>query len=153
MDRTSLLFEIRYAERLCQRTARLYRNLETTFVLMSILGGSGVFASLSGEMPTWLALTFTSVFVVFSAFNLALRPSDKAAANDSDMRRYAQLRTASLGMTDEGLSRALHQARETDTPEIEALRDVAYNEAAIEIGRSDAVVALNWRKNLLKVMA
>ena len=68
------------------------------------------------------------------------------------MRRYAHLRTAGFGMMDDESAQDLNQAEETDTPEIEALRDVAYKDA-LAIARSDAVVALNWRTNLLKTMA
>lgn len=153
MNKTTLLNEIRYAERLCQRTARLYRHLQSTTVFLSVLGGSGVVAAASGGLPAWVPVAGGVVLAVFGALNLAMRPADKAAANENDARRYAQLRTAGATMTFEDLQAALSKARESDTAEVEALRDVAYNDLVMEMGRGDASIPLRTHQKLLSALA
>lgn len=153
MDKTTLLNEIRYAERLCQRTARLYRHLQSSMVFMTVLGGSGVMSALSSSVPSWVPLSGACLLGAFGALNLAVRPADKVAANEADAKRYSQLRTAAIGMDASTLLGALNKARETDTTEIESLRDVAYNDVAIEIGRPDAVVDLKFHQNILSAFA
>lgn len=153
MDKITLLSEIRYAERLCQRTARLYRRLQATTVFMSVLGGSGVLSGLANAAPTWMPVAGGLLLAIFGAISLAVRPADKAAANETDAKRYAQLRTSANGMTDAELQLALDRARESDAPEIDALRDVAYNDMAVEIGREDAAIPLRAHQKLLSALA
>ena len=153
MDKLILLNEARYAERLCLRTARLYKRLQTATVFLGVLGGSGVIAGVSTAMPAWLPLAGGVLLAVFGAINLAVRPADKAAANEADAKRYAQLRTSGRAMNEIELQAALDKARETDTPEIEALRDVAYNDLLLEIGCADEVLPLKRHQRLLGALA
>jgi len=90
---------------------------------------------------------------VFGAANLAIRPADKAAANDADAKRYAQLRTSAQSMTADELAIALSKARESDTAEVDALRDVAYNDVVTEYGRPDALVPLTMPQKILGALA
>ena len=48
---------------------------------------------------------------------------------------------------------ALNKARETDTTEIETLRDVAYNDLVTEIGRADLRAPLRPGQRLLGALA
>ncbi len=144
-----LINEIRYSERLCLRTARLYRHLHTTATLLSVVGGSAALGALSPTMPKELSIVGAVVLAVFGAVTLAVRPAEKAAANESDAKRYAQLRTEARTMNPAALQLALDKARETDTPEFESLRDVAYNDVVVEIGRPDAAVPLSGAQRLL----
>lgn len=45
------LSEIRYAERLCLRTARLYRRLQTIGTFLTVFSGSAVLTSFSEGVP------------------------------------------------------------------------------------------------------
>ena len=153
MDKTLLLNEIRYAERLCERTARLYRHAQATTVFMTVLGGSGVISAVGGQVPGWVAMAGGVCFAVFGALNLAIRPADKAAANEVDAKRYARLRTASHSMDATALADALSKARETDTQEVEALRDVAYNDVVTEYGAAQAAVPLRLGQRVLGALA
>lgn len=153
MDKTLLLGEVRYAERLCQRTARLYRRLQAVTVFLSVVGGSGVISGMAEQVPPWMPITGGLLLAVFGAIGLAVRPADKAAANDNDARRYAQLRTAAMAMTAEELQVALNKARESDTQEVDALRDVAYNDLAYELGREDQAIPLRVHQKLLSALA
>ena len=152
-DKTTLLGEIRYAERLCLRTARLYRHLQASNTFLSVLGGSAVISSVGGQLPLWLPLLGAAVLAIFGALNIAMRPADKAVANESDARRYARLRTAGQSMTADQLRVALATERESDAQEVESLRDVAYNDLVRELGRDDQAIPLRMHQRLLRAMA
>lgn len=148
-----LINEIRYAERLCLRTARLYRRLQSATTFLTVAGGSAAITALAPAVPKWVSLTGLVVLAFFSAANVVIRPSDKAAANEADAKRYAQLRTQANGMDAATLKAALDRAREGDAAEIEPLRDVAWNDVVVEIGHPDKTVALKPYQRLLAALA
>lgn len=153
MDHVALVNEIRYAERLCQRTARLYRRAETVFLILSLLGGSAVLINLLAAFPAWVTVLAGSVMALFASLNVAMRPAEKAIANELDARRYAKLRTESRSMGTKQLQQALDKARENDAQEVEPLRDIAYNDVVKECGRPDAVMHLTWPQKILQMLA
>lgn len=148
-----LLGEIRYAERLTQRTARLYRRAATFCTFVAVLGGSSLMASVAAGAPDWLRFVGLGLLALAGASAIAVRPLEKAIANEADARKYASLRTQALTMDDAQLIVALQKARESDVPEVELLRDVAYNDLLIEIGRQDLRTSLSGRQRLLEVIA
>ena len=94
-----------------------------------------------------------AVLAIFGAINLAMRPADKAVANETDAKRYAKLRTSGQSMTAQELQIALEAARESDAQEVESLRNVAYNDLVREIGREDEVIPLRIHQKLLSALA
>ncbi len=148
-----LLGEIRYAERLTQRTARLYRKVATFCTFIAVLGGSSLMASTAAGVPDWLKFLGIGLLAVAGAAAIAVRPLEKAIANEADARKYASLRTQGLVMDDAQLDAALQKARESDVPEVELLREVAYNDMLVEIGRDDLRTSLSSRQRLLEVIA
>lgn len=147
-----LQFNLRYAQRLCQRTARFYRRIQTMLTFISLLAGSSAVAALAAQMlipSAWLL----GVFAVFSSLNLALRPADKIAANDADVRKYGAL-LAKLNVLDaSALQQMLDEARLSDTTEVEPLRAVAYNDVVMEIDEPDSLIALSPMQKLMGVLA
>src|SRR5207253_1303468 len=110
--------------------------------VLAIVGGSAVVAAIGKDVPAWLAMTGLILFTVAGALLIAIRPADKAAQNDADARRYQALMAKSGSMSDTELEQALEEARQSGAPEIEPLRDVAYNDVAIECARPDVLVPL-----------
>jgi len=152
-DKQAVLNEARYAERLCLRTARLYRRLQTFGIFLSIVAGSATLSSLSSHVPASVPVLGAVLFVVFGAAMLAIRPADKATANEADAKRYAKVRTEGTSLDGPALRAALERARESDVPEVEALRDVAFNDVVREIGCADAVVPLGLTQRALSAIA
>lgn len=148
-----LLDEVRYAERITQRTARLYRRVATFFTFTAVLGGSGTVTALSTAVPPWVGVAGAALLAVTGAAALSMRPLEKAVINEADARKYAALRTQGASMDESQLNAALQKARESDVAEIELLRDVAYNDVVREIGRSDMVEPLTFRQKLMESMA
>ena len=155
MDKTKeqLTAEIRYAIRLCQRTARLYRRVQTLGVFFSILGGSSVFSTFTGGMPSWVAVTGGALLAMAGAALIAIRPADKAALNEADIRRYQALMPTAESMTADQLNTAINDAHRGDAPEIEPLRVVAYNDMLEEINRMDCAINLSTVQRILKAVA
>lgn len=148
-----LLSEVRFAERLCQRTARLYRRVQTISIFLTVVGGSAVVAAAFDAAPGWASVVGAACFAIFGAAMVAIRPAEKAVANEVDVKRYAQLRSAAASMDEVALRNALHKARESDAAEVEPLRDVAYNDVVIEIGRAEFAVPLSNQQKILAALA
>ncbi len=151
--REQSLCEIRYTIRLTQRTARLYRRIQTIGVFLSIIGGSATMASLYDNMPVWITTSGGLLLAFAGSVLIAIRPADKAAQNESDVRRYQTLSVRAVNMNDKELELALEEARIGDAPEIESLRDVAYNDTVLEINRPDAIINLSPVQKLLQTLA
>ncbi len=152
-DKITLLHEIRYAERICQRTARLYRRIQSLGTWVTVVAGSATLSALSQQIPPWVSATGAVVMAMTGAALLAIRPADKAAANEADLRKYASLRLDAQSMSDVQLTEALAKARISDLPEIETLRDVVYNDIVTEYGRHDCVVPLRAHQRVLAALA
>lgn len=120
---------------------------------MTIVGGSAVVAAIGDRVSDPIATVGLALFVFAGALLIAIRPADKVAQNDSDVRRYKALMSKSVTLTESELEKALEEARLSDTQEIEPLRDVAYNDVAIECARPEFVVKLRPLQKLLAALA
>ncbi|MFD2298379.1 hypothetical protein QRO11_12135 [Paracidovorax citrulli] len=148
-----LINEIRYAQRITQRTARLYRRVGTFLTFVGILGGSGMVASLSSKLPDGLVVAGGALLAVAGAAALAIRPLEKAIVNEQDLKKYTALESQAVAMDLSALKLALSKARETDVAEIELLRDVAYNDVVVESGRPDMRAPLNLPQKFIAALA
>lgn len=147
-----LQVDLRYAQRLCERTARFYRRIQTSLTFLTLLAGSGAIAALSAQLPTsstWLGIAFA----ICGCLNMAIRPAERIAANDADVRKYAALIVKAQSLDAAGIEQLLAEARQSDAAEIEALRAVAYNDVMLEIDRPDALIALGRFQKLIGVLA
>lgn len=153
--REQLIGEIRYAIRLAERTARLYRHIQTMGTFFTVLGGSGTISLLSNKVPVCLGLAGALMLAVAGAALIAIRPADKAAHNEADIRRYqsVMVKAKNSAVTDEQLILAIEEARQGDAPQIESLRDVAFNDVVLEFNRADALISLSLGQKLLAFFA
>lgn len=145
--------EIRYTIRLCQRTARFYRRIQTIGTFCSIVGGSATMASFSATLPDWATITGASMLAIAGAALIAIRPADKAAINESDVKRYQSLMAKSHNLNLNQLQIALEECRQSDAPEIESLRNVAYNDIVQEINRPDQAIKLSATEKIWQIVA
>jgi len=152
-DRDTLNGEVRYAIRLCERTQRFYRRLQTAGTFLSVVGGSAFLSSAIPVVPSWVPWIGGIAVTVFGGALIAIRPADKAAANEADVRRYSRLQSDSHKMTDQEFEAALDKAKEGNAPEIEPMRKIAYNDVAEELGCPDAGYKLKWNEHILAALA
>lgn len=151
-DKDELYFNFRYSQRLCQRTARFYRRIQTSLTFMSLLAGSSAVATLAAQMPTQSAWLLAA-FAMFGCINLAIRPAERIAANEADVRKYGAL-LAKLNQLDPLiLQQLLDEARQSDTDEVEHLRPVAFNDVVLEIDEPEALIPLTRMQRLIGALA
>lgn len=153
MSKAQLQGEIRYTIRLCQRTARLYRRAQTLGTFLAIIGGSATLTGAVGQFPSFVATAGAALLAIAGAALIAMRPADKAAQNESDVKRYQALMAKSVAMPDEALRQALEEARQSDACEVEPLRNVAFNDVMAEIHRTDQLIPLSSHERLLRALA
>lgn len=151
-DKDELYFHFRYAQRLCQRTARFYRRIQTTLTFMSLLAGSSAVATLAAQLPA-LSTGLLAIFAVLGCINLALRPAERIAANEADVRKYGALLAKLNVLGAPVLQELLDEARLSDATEVEHLRPVAYNDVVLEIEQPDAVIPLTPMQKLMGALA
>lgn len=159
MEKTKeqLIAEIRYAIRLTQRTARLYRRVQTTGTFLTIVGGSAALASFYASnadlLRSWVLPVGALLFALAGAILISVRPADKAAANEADMKRYQSLMVKAQIMNVNELKVAIEEAHNGDAPEIEKLRVIAYNDVVEEINRRDQLIPLSKFAIMLRALA
>lgn len=61
--------------------------------------------------------------------------------------------TRAVSMESKELEQALEEAHVGDAPEIESLRDVAYNDVVLELNREDCLIPLTLKQRLLREFA
>ncbi|NGZ85323.1 hypothetical protein [Duganella aceris] len=145
-------FNLRYAQRLCQRTARLYRRVQTTLTFITLLAGSSAVATLAAQLPVPSA-SLMAVFAIFSCINLAIRPAEKIAANEADIRKYGALLAKSHALDAKTLQQQFNEAQQSDAAEVEPLRAVAYNDIVLEIDEPEALIKLTPMQKLIGALA
>jgi hypothetical protein len=141
--------DIRYAIILCERTARLYRRLGTAGVFLTILGGSAFLLTL----PDGIKTAGMTLFALSGAALLAIRPAEKIANNDADVKRYRDLMVKSNTLSLEQLAIAIDEAGRSDAQEVEPLRYVAYNQMVMENNRPDVLIPLSFGQRFLAKLA
>lgn len=145
--------EIRYGQRLAERTARLYRRLQTLGTFSAVLAGSGTLTALIPHMPGAVPVVSGVLMSLIGAALVAIRPADKAAASEVDARRYAALIVKYQRLSVAELDEALREVQASSPPEIEALRNVVYNDVVTEVGQLSYRVPLNRSERLIAVLA
>lgn len=145
--------EIRYGQRLAERTARLYRRLQTLGTFSAVLAGSGTLTALIPHMPAAVPMASGVLMSLIGAALVAIRPADKAAASEVDARRYAALIVKYNRFSVAELDEALREVQASGPPEIEALRNVVYNDVVTEVGQLSYRVPLNRSEKLIAALA
>lgn len=94
-----------------------------------------------------------AAFAIFGCINLAIRPAEKIASNEADVRKYGAL-FAKLNVLDTPtIQQLLVEARLSDAAEVEQLRAVAYNDVVLEIYEPDALIPLTPMQKLMGALA
>lgn len=145
--------EIRYAQRLCERTVRLYRRAQTSFTFLSIVAGSAALVSITAKLPFEFAFASAAALAIFAAMNTAIRPAERIAQNDTDVKKYAALLVKAENLDVPEIRKLIAEARQTDAPKLEPLRAVAFNDVMREINREDALIPLTPSQKLLGALA
>jgi predicted methyltransferase len=153
VERSKLLNEIRFGERLAQRTARLYRRLQTGAALVTVIGLSAGAGGWAQKVPPALAAAGVVCAALVAAFAFVVRAGDKAAQNDAEAKRYARLQSEQHANDAATIRAAQLKARESDVPEVESIRDIAWNDVMRETGNDDKVHPLSALQKVLRALS
>ena len=149
-ERARLLNEVRYAERLCHRTARLYRRIASILAWVTLIGGSSAFLALKHETAGWLVATAGIIWAALHALDQVMKPAAKSALNLHDSKRYSRLMTQHRKSLPTTIQRELDKLRENDGLEVESMRDIAWNDVMVESNNLAMVVPLSRWQRLLR---
>jgi cation transport regulator ChaB len=145
--------EIRYAIRLCQRQSRFYKRIQKLGLFLTLIGGSATFSMLSASLPHWLSFAGAALLLCSGTALIVIRPTEKAALNDADVKKYQALLSKANSFDETALESAIEEARQGDTEEIESLRNVAFNDVMREINRDDQIIHLNPFEKIMGLSA
>jgi hypothetical protein len=109
-------------------------------------------ATLAAQLPTQSAWLLAA-FAVLGSVNLAIRPAERIAANEADVRKYGALLTKLNALETPALQQLLDEARLSDAAEVEPLRAIAYNDVVLEIDAPDALLPLSPMQKLIGALA
>lgn len=138
MARHETLFSLRYAARVLERHSRLWRRVDTVLRFFSILSGTAAIAGLSAENKVF-AMAAGIVFALMQAFDLSVRPAEKAMQSDLNRQSYSILVSKENQMDDQDLESAYRAAVADDDVIVqESVRRLAYNDVLMEMGLDTA---------------
>lgn len=138
MVRRDTLFSIRYAVRVLEHHASLWRRIDASVRFAALLAGSGAFAALAAENQAF-SLGLGIAFAVFQAIEFSIRPAEKVAASLSARKLYAALYADQSTLDDPALEIAYWRivaADEVNVPDI--LKRIAYNDVLTERGDDES---------------
>ena len=108
---------------------------------------------LKTSTPGWLVTLIALIWAALHAAGQIMKPGERSALNLHDSRRYSRLRTRHRASKPSTIQRELDKLRETDTPEVESLRDIAWNDVMVESGNTSQVVKLSWFQHVLRYLS
>ncbi len=146
------VLDVRYAARYCLLQRRLYTRAMALFLGVELLGGSAAFAGWLGNTPA-LAAWSALMLAIVAAANIVFGPAEKRMLCELQRRRWTALDARAPGLTLEELDREIAQLRAEEIPEIELLRQPAFNDAMRENGRTDALVPLTFAERMVSSIA
>jgi len=136
--RQTTLFNLRYAARVLERHARMWRRIDAAVRLAALLAGSGAIGAI-GAQNSRLALALGAVFALLQAVEFALRPAGLAARSMAQRKQYASVFARARTTSDEALADAYATlAAEDEVIVPEPLRRLAYNDVVRERGLDES---------------
>ena len=90
-DFSILLFSIKISSRYHRSRERFWDGWSDIFSIVSVVSGTGAFASVLAELPSQYALSFSFTVALVQAFQLILVPSKKARRHSDLARQFLNL--------------------------------------------------------------
>lgn len=138
MSRHDTLFALRYAVRVLERHARMWRRIDGLIRFSALLAGSSAFAGLMAANST-TALVAGIVFAVLQSVEFAIRPAEIAARSMTAKKPYGDILARQAELDDAQLESAYQRCvAEDDVIVPENLRYLAYNDVVQERGGDPA---------------
>lgn len=138
--------DVRYAARYGLRMRRFFSTIKNTVAMIQLVGGSTAFAAWLANSPAlsgWMGLLISLAVAV----DQAVRPAEHQAQCAELHRRYTELDRLATTLDLPELEARMRELRESDAPEIEALRAPAFNDNLRENGyESGFMPETRWQR-------
>lgn len=133
-DRRQTLFGIRYAVRVLEREALLWRRIATILKTAALLSGTVALAALARE-HLGISVVLGLSFAILQAVEHAVGPADRRACAVAQRLEYAHLYARRADLDDVALSKAYDTIVAADELIVSRpLRELAYNDIVEEMG-------------------
>ncbi len=134
MSRYETLFALRYAVRVLERHARMWRRIDGLIRFAGLLSGMSAFAALTAASQSATMLAGI-VFAILQAIEFAIRPAEIAAQSMSAKKPYGDVLARQATLDDSSLEAAYQRCVADDDVIVpETLRFLAYNDVVSENG-------------------
>jgi hypothetical protein len=147
-SRADTLFCLRYAVRVLERYARLWRRVDASLRVAALFSGSAAFAALvAGNQGA--VITAGVMFAALQAIEYGLSPSRIEQDARAARALYADILPLAAGLGDTELEAAYQGAVAKDEVTVpESLRRAAYNDVLLERGgnSADQFVLTPWQR-------
>lgn len=149
-ERFKVLFELRCATRELERQAAFWRRIDALGKLITVFATSGAFAAL-GKEDSPLIVTAGLALAGAFAFDVVVRPTERAAAAKDASKLYGRPYAAAHRLSTQELQSSLEDARERDeTSNMELVRLAAWNDTARELGAAPSETKLSVAERLFR---
>jgi hypothetical protein len=147
-----LLWSIRYAMRFGRLQARLFDRIGKSIKALTLFFGTAAFVSVVADIH-WILAASGLTLALLAILDAIWDPSGRAAKTRELEMRFALLNRDAPGMQPEAIQRAIDELYDPEVPQVEALRQVAYNDTLTESGGPpDYKFQLNgWQRFLAKL--
>lgn len=155
MTRFDIQFSLRYAVRVLERQARLWRHIDGAFRMLAILSGSSALAAMLTQQASAISISGMVAFAVFQAVEFSAQPGLKAAEAWAERKPYLSIISKQSRLSDTELEQAYQDALEQDgVLAFESIRRLAYNDVTIEKGcAASALFPLNRWQRIVSILA
>lgn len=136
-----IVFDLHYGQRSCLLASRFYGRIAWIFSIITIFCGSAAFAGWYAGDPN-LSLYPSLLLSLIAAINLTWKPSEKRLFCELERQKWNTLIKEASGLSADQVDERINTLRSVDSPEIEYLRDVAFNDVLQEQGQKEGFVDL-----------
>jgi len=143
-------FAARYGARTSERTGRAWKRMANIISAIELLGGSaafGAYLSKDSQLAAYVALVLALCVVL----NHTLHPGDKAKDEELLSVQFMKL-AGDQDISLKRLNKRLTALCAVPAHGFESIRQAAYNDIAIEYGRSDHVSELSVWQRFMSVL-
>jgi hypothetical protein len=149
MTHSQLILSLRYSMRFGKLQAKVYDKIDGALKIISLLSGTSAFVGLIAQNQTVTA--FAGLIVATATiFDVIFYPGKKAAKTRELESKYSVLCKSANKLSEQELQFEIDSIYDPETPQIEALRPIAYNDMLTENGLSaiHAYDLTSWQRFL-----
>lgn len=138
MERSQVIFCIRYAINVLERHCSFWSKVNYLISFLSLLSGMAAISAVM-SMNQSLSIAFGAIFAIGQAIEFSVRPEQISAKSLASIDLYRYVESQSDGLSDSELLNAYKKASASDSVIVSSLfKRVAYNDSARQLGADES---------------